>query len=157
MYTIGSMSGSRERAEGEKNCIFCKIIEGSAPSSKISETERVITFMSLEGYPLVVTKKHIVNLLDSDLDDDTAAELGKMERDMAVAVEKAFEVDSVSVYKGSGPNAGQEVMHLHSHIIPRKENDRIFSTRLGNVQPREELERISQRLKSELLGLSPQL
>jgi len=106
-------------------CLFCKIISGEIPSHKIYEDEDVYAFLDISddclGHTLVVPKKHFDNLLDID------TELFARVMAAAQKIAKHF-VDNcgftgVNVLNNSGVDADQSVMHLHIHILPRKNGD----------------------------------
>lgn len=116
----------------ERKCPFCEIIASEKPVGKISETDRFTVFTARDsGYPLIVPKIHIVNILDPNLDVETARELGQLTRDMARAVQQADEVDSITIAINNGPDAGQEIPHLHVHVIPRMPRDSLVRFHRG--------------------------
>lgn len=120
-------------------CIFCEIVRGRAPAGRILETSRTLVITAREGgYPLILTKKHFNNFLDPSLDDETVKELGLMQRDMTQVVARVDGVDGISVIATNGQSAGQEVNHLHIHIMPRVAGDRRIRVRLGQALPEEE-------------------
>ena len=103
------------------DCIFCKIIKGEIPSYKIYENEDVYAFLDINGkvagHTLVVPKKHFKNILDID-------EINLCKVVNAVKLIANHYVDNLG-FKGfnlqvnNGESAGQEVLHLHFHILPR--------------------------------------
>ena len=110
-----------------ENCLFCKIIKGEIPSYKIYEDDYTFAFLDIsknpEGHTLVVPKVHAENLFDVDSEtykrvEEAVLKISKHYKDIGYA-------DAVNTYVNSGKVAGQEVMHLHVHIIPRKDNDNI--------------------------------
>ena len=107
------------------DCIFCKIIKGDIPSYKIYEDDNVYAFLDIAedyyGHTLVVSKKHCENMLDCD---------GETLAGIMTAVQKISRhyvdncgFDGVNIINNSGVSAGQSVMHLHMHILPRKADD----------------------------------
>lgn len=120
-------------------CIFCEIVGGRAPAGRIFETDRLLVITAREsGYPLIITKEHFDNLLDPKLDQDTAEELGLMQRDMAKIVTQVDVVAGVSIVANSGHDAGQDIAHLHIHIMPRVAGDRKIRVTLGTALPLKE-------------------
>ena len=112
--------------------IFSKIIEGSIPSVKIDETENEIAFLDImpcaEGHTLIVPKKEVERFEDMD-PQDTASLMVFLHR-IAKAVSSAFGGVDYNVILNNGVQAGQEVMHVHYHIIPRSErSSRMFGNR----------------------------
>lgn len=102
------------------DCIFCRIAAGELPAEVVAETEEFVAFADLHPlapvHLLVVPRRHLVSLADIDgLGVEAAGRLlsfiAACARDAGVA-ESGYRVTS-----NSGPHAGQEVMHLHWHII----------------------------------------
>ncbi len=108
-------------------CIFCKIINGEIPAFKIYEDEYVLCFLDIsqasEGHTLIVPKKHFENLFD--VDQETLNHMAQAVKIVTNLLKEKLGVADVNLLNNSGTNAGQTVMHLHFHIIPRKEGDNI--------------------------------
>ena len=100
--------------------IFTQIINGSIPCEKIHESERAIAFLDIApcifGHTLVVTKREVARL--EELPVTEAAALMNFLQVSAQAVSQAFGGVDYSIMLNNGPNAGQEVPHIHFHIIP---------------------------------------
>jgi histidine triad (HIT) family protein len=106
------------------DCIFCKIISKEIPSHIIDENDDVVVFLSIEGHPLVVTKKHIQNVYE--LDDHTASSVMKEAVKVAKAVRTGLDADGVNLIQNNDEAAGQEVFHFHLHIKPRWKDDEVI-------------------------------
>ena len=110
------------------DCIFCRIVAGEIPSFKLLEDDRVLSFMDVnpanEGHCLVIPKAHAPDLFES-LDESIAAAATAARR-VADAVRRTLEPPGISLMQANGPAAGQSVHHLHFHVIPRQENDRLL-------------------------------
>ncbi len=109
-------------------CIFCKIIQKEIPSSCIYEDDQVMAFLDLsqvtKGHTLVVPKKHYDNVLDCD--PETLAHLIQVTQMLAKRITERCQAKGVNILTNCNEAAGQSVMHLHFHIIPRyDENDAI--------------------------------
>jgi histidine triad (HIT) family protein len=102
------------------NCIFCKIINRQAPSYILEETDDVIVFLSLENHPLVVPKKHIVDIYA--LDEDTGSRIMSELIKISNVVKKGFRCDGVYITQANEAAAGQDVFHVHFHVYPRWSN-----------------------------------
>lgn len=104
----------------EKN-VFMKIIEGELPANIVYEDEGTLAFLDISpnvpGHTLVIPKKPVVNIFDAD--DDTLAAVMRAVRKVAPAVRDAVGASGVHINSNHGEEAGQVVMHLHFHIIPR--------------------------------------
>lgn len=108
-------------------CAFCSIIAHEIPARIIHENEEVIAFLDHDpatpGHTLVVPKRHRVDLFDAT--DAELAALVNMARRIGQSVRTALGAQGVKLHQVSGDAAGQDVFHLHFHVIPRYENDTI--------------------------------
>lgn len=106
-------------------CVFCKIINKEIPSYKVYETEDVIAFLDInqatKGHCLVVPKKHVENMLK--IDDETLQKLSIAQKEVALLLSKKLKTNNFNFMNNCGSIAGQSVMHIHFHVIPRYEND----------------------------------
>jgi histidine triad (HIT) family protein len=102
--------------------IFAKILRGELPSYKIYEDDRALAFLDIMpralGHALVIPKAAARNILDVAPDD--LAHVMKVAQKVARAGIKAFAADGVTVAQFSEAAGGQEVFHLHVHVMPRK-------------------------------------
>jgi len=102
------------------NCIFCKIVNGEIPSNKVYEDERVLAFRDIKPaapvHILVVPKEHYASIMDipSEEMDITAHVSTVIQR---IAKEEGIAADGFRVVINCGKNGGQEVDHLHYHIL----------------------------------------
>jgi histidine triad (HIT) family protein len=103
------------------DCIFCKIIAGELPSTKIYEDETVLSLMDInpveEGHALVIPKEHLDPI--TNVPDNILKELIVVAKKIAAAQFKALNASGVNIAQANGTGAGQEVPHIHFHIIPR--------------------------------------
>lgn len=108
-----------------ENCLFCRIIKGEIPSSKIYEDEYTFAFLDIapfrEGHCLVIPKIHAQNILD--IDSALAPYLFKTIQNIAPAIMKATSSQGFHILQNNFAAAGQTVFHAHWHIIPRSEGD----------------------------------
>ncbi len=98
------------------NCIFCKIANGEIPTDFVYETQNVVVFKDINPqapiHLLVVPKKHIETL--NDLNDE------KLSAELINAIQQAAKKLDIKEYRtviNTGKSAGQEVFHLHIHIM----------------------------------------
>lgn len=109
----------------DEDCIFCRIVAGEIPSRTVHETETVLAFLDANplapGHTLVIPKAHHETLSDTpaDLANDVLSTL----YELTPIVEGAVDAPASNVAFNNGEAAGQEVPHLHGHVIPRFEND----------------------------------
>ena len=105
----------------DKKNIFAKIIRGELPAEKIFENDKVLAFMDImprsPGHLLVIPKSSARNILD--IDDENLCEVIKVVKKLAIASKKAMNATGVTIQQFSEADGGQEVFHLHFHIIPR--------------------------------------
>ena len=104
----------------EDNCIFCKIIKGKIPSTKVYEDELVCSFNDINPaakiHILVIPKKHI-NSLKELTEEDEKYVWAIHKAINKIAKEQGFAESGYRVVVNCGKDAGQEVMHLHYHIL----------------------------------------
>ena len=107
--------------------VFAKILRGELPCAKVHEDDRTLAFMDImpraEGHCLVIPKAPARNLLDCD-EADLAACIAMAKR-LSSAVMKAFGVGGVTLLQANEAAAGQEVFHLHFHVIPRTDGEKL--------------------------------
>ena len=105
------------------SCIFCKIIDGEIPCSKVYEDDKVLAFNDINPvapiHILVIPKEHFDSLIDiSEEQMDIMAHIHKVIN--KIAKEQGFDKDGFRVINNCGVNGGQEVKHLHYHILGGK-------------------------------------
>ena len=108
------------------DCIFCKIINKEVFAAVLFEDDDIMAFMDIkpinEGHSLVITKKHAV--LVDELEEELYLKLFPIGRKIAKKIKEVFpETKGIMYFIADGEHAGQEVPHVHLHIIPRKPND----------------------------------
>jgi histidine triad (HIT) family protein len=134
------------------DCVFCKIVAGQIPSTRVHEDEHTLAFMDLgqvnPGHVLVAAKKHAANLYE--LDDLQAAAVARASTRVARAIRDAFAPAGLSVYQANGKAAGQTVFHYHVHLLPRHEADGMELTWPVKNPPRERLEEYAGKIRSKL-------
>jgi len=110
------------------DCLFCKMVAGRIPVTKVYEDEVVLAFLDIgpisDGHTLVIPKQHFEKLHDCppQLLGRIASRLGKI----AAAVAAAMNFDGYNVLCNNGRAAGQIIEHLHFHIIGRSTGDDLF-------------------------------
>ena len=107
------------------NCIFCKIIAGEIPSTKVYEDDKVLAFLDISpinpGHTLVIPKEHYETLVD--LPDEELAGLMPVAKNIGQAIMSKLGADGFNIGLNNGKAAGQEVDHVHFHVIPRHQGD----------------------------------
>ena len=114
----------------DTDCIFCKIVAGDIPSTKVLETERVLAFRDL--YPkapthvLVVPKDHYANVAELTAADPALA--GELLRATAeVASAEGVDESGWRLFANTGSDGGQDVFHVHFHVAGGKPLGRMLS------------------------------
>ncbi len=108
-----------------ENCIFCKIAKREIPAKIVYEDDFTIAFLDIspcaEGHTVVIPKQHFEKF--TDMEEEDAGNLFASVQKVAKAVEKALNIQASNIGLNNGKAAGQEVPHVHVHIIPRYEGD----------------------------------
>jgi histidine triad (HIT) family protein len=136
------------------DCIFCAIVAGEAPARTVHETDRVVAFLDVNplarGHTLVVPRAHAERLGDLSADDATG--LFGAVHELAPVVEAAVDADATTIGINDGTAAGQEVPHVHVHLVPRFEGDgggpihRVTGDRPDLTEP--ELDDVAERIRT---------
>lgn len=136
------------------DCPFCAIVSGDAPASVVHETEDTLAFLDInpatEGHTLVIPKAHGEGLADvSATDLQTVTRVGQ---DVAAAMRASDEIrtEGVNLFLADGAAAGQEVFHLHLHVIPRYAGDGVTVDAGQERAEREALEAVATDLRGRL-------
>jgi histidine triad (HIT) family protein len=103
--------------------IFAKILKGEIPSFKVYEDEATYAFMDImpraDGHLLVIPKTPCRNVLDAS-PEQLSAVIATVQK-LARASKEAFDADGVTIQQFNEAAGGQEVFHLHFHVLPRHE------------------------------------
>lgn len=106
-------------------CIFCRIAAGEAPSRTVYRDDGVMAFLDANplapGHTLVVPTEHHERL--EDLPSPLARELFGVVHRLVGPVQDAVDADGSTVAVNNGAAAGQEVPHVHCHVVPRFADD----------------------------------
>ncbi|MEM9059179.1 MAG: HIT family protein [Pseudomonadota bacterium] len=107
----------------DENNIFARILRGELPSEKVYEDAETLAIMDImpraDGHVLVIPKDPARNLLDAS--PEQLASCMRTANTIAQALMVAFDADGITLQQFSEAAGGQEVFHLHFHVIPRKE------------------------------------
>ena len=133
-------------------CVFCKIVAGAIPASVVHQDDETFAFMDIgqvnPGHVLVAVKRHAQDIYA--LDERQAAALFAAAARLAHGIRQAFAPQGLSVYQANGKAAGQTVLHLHLHLVPRYESDAMSLTWPVKNPPRGELEAHAARIRDAL-------
>jgi len=132
--------------------IFAKILRGEASAVKVHEDDHTLAIMDVfpqaPGHVLVIPKEPARNLLE--LSDEAAGKSILAVKAVAAALRRALEPDGVFVAQFNGATAGQSVFHIHFHIIPRTDGDRIAGHGKAKMADMADLEAMAQKIRAAL-------
>ncbi len=136
-----------------EDCIFCKIVGGQIPCTKVFEDQYCLAFMDIaplnKGHLLVVPKEHFGNILD--INPEQYGHLFSTICRLAKAVNGAVKPDGMNVLQLNGKAANQVVPHLHIHIVPRWEGDGLSISNWDPVMgDAKEISAVAEIIKSKL-------
>lgn len=136
----------------DKDCLFCKIIEGKIPCSKVYEDDDVLAFLDIsqvtKGHTLVIPKEHYDNFLTVPKDVmhkvmDVAQRIGQA--DIAVLGAKG-----INILSNVNKEAGQSIYHFHVHVIPRYIADEGFQITMKSSEGDVALPVLADLIKKEV-------
>ena len=135
------------------DCVFCGIVAGRLDASLVHEDERTLAFMDLNpitpGHLLVVPRAHAGCL--AELDPGDGAEVFKVAHRLAAAVRSSgVRSDGVNLFLADGEAAGQEVGHVHLHVVPRYADDGFTLTADFGSPTRAELDDLAASIRRTL-------
>ncbi|WP_372798199.1 HIT family protein [Pontiella sp.] len=106
-------------------CIFCKIVNKEIPATVVYEDDEVLVFMDIgpiiKGHTLVIPKKHYDPVTETP--DEMLAKMHITAKKIAAAQMNGLGADGVNIMQNNGRASGQEVEHIHIHVIPRFADD----------------------------------
>jgi len=134
-------------------CIFCDIVSGNGPASIIYRDDLCTAFMDIQpvnsGHLLVVPNRHATQL--GDLPPETGGQMFRVAQQIAAALRKSgVRCEGVNLFVADGEAAGQDVFHVHLHVIPRYVGDGFgfrFGLAYGARPPRAELDRLAEQIR----------
>jgi histidine triad (HIT) family protein len=109
----------------EENCVFCKIVGGKIPAKVLTQNDRAIALLDAfplaEGHTLVIPKSHYAKVQDMSKQDSMA--VFEIMWKIVGAVEAGSQANASTIAIHNGSEAGQEIPHMHVHIVPRRRGD----------------------------------
>lgn len=109
----------------EKNCIFCNIVDGNISARIISQNDNAIAFLDAFplslGHSLIIPKRHYSKI--QDMSNEYSSAIFHLLRIITAPIEDATGVKASTIAIHNGIEAGQEILHVHIHIIPRSNRD----------------------------------
>ena len=139
------------------DCIFCRIVAGTAAYQEIYRDEATLAFMDInpanDGHCLVIPKAHFENVFDMPPSD--FGKVASTAVKVAHAVNEVLQPRGINLTQANGAAAGQSVLHVHIHVLPRRADDNLLMnwSRDGGDEGRFDPQRIAgiaERLRSRL-------
>ena len=105
------------------DCLFCKIVDGSIPSNKVYEDDKVLVFLDINpntnGHMLIIPKEHIVTV--DEVSSSLAGHILEVEKKMHKLLTEKLGCSGLTIVQNN--DLGQDVKHYHVHLIPRYKDD----------------------------------
>ncbi len=134
------------------DCTFCKIVLSEIPSQKIYEDDIVMAFLDINpvsyGHTLVIPREHFADFVSTPPEILTA--VVKVARKIAPSILKAMNSQAFNIGVNNGSAAGQDVFHVHLHIIPRFPDDGLKSWHGRGKYEEGEIVATASKIKMEL-------
>jgi histidine triad (HIT) family protein len=109
----------------DPDCLFCKIVAGELPSTRVDSDDRTVAVMDINpatrGHALVVPREHATDLTDISEQDLAACAVAAQR--LARRALQRLGADGVNLLNSCRPAAWQTVFHFHVHVIPRYDDD----------------------------------
>lgn len=140
-------------------CPFCQILAGEIPSSPVLENDLVVALLDIRpanpGHTLVMPRRHVESF--TELSPSEVEQLALCAQRIARALKQGFEgCEAVTFSLADGAAAGQDVLHTHLHVVPRRTGDGLGWRAGGQLQDPEALDAVATRLRAAL-GVSSKL
>ncbi|MBO4368914.1 MAG: HIT family protein [Desulfovibrio sp.] len=134
------------------DCLFCQIAKGIIPSSPVFESQNLYAFLDLnpanKGHTLIIPRNHCSDLFDAD--PELGKELIETMQRIARALLAVTGAEGFNVIQNNGRVAGQEINHLHWHIIPRFPNDGFSLWQQHQYDSKEEMNRLATAIRLQI-------
>ncbi|MCW3995843.1 MAG: HIT family protein [Candidatus Bathyarchaeota archaeon] len=136
----------------DESCIFCKIVQKQAPASILYEDENVMALLDIRplnmGHTLVIPKVHYVDIFDTP--EKELCQIHIIAKTLSLAIKKATEADGISIIQQTGRAAGQDIFHLHVHVVPRFLGQKLPSFSDLKMVERSKLDEMAKKIRNQL-------
>ena len=116
------------------DCLFCRIVEGEIPSKRIYEDETAVAFLDInpwqQGHALVIPRRHVKDVLE---DPAALAEIAPAIGTVGDLLKERLGATACNILSNACADSGQEVFHLHVHVLPRYADNPGISNMRGPV------------------------
>lgn len=127
------------RSVAPMDCLFCAIVSGEIGSHQVYADEHAIAFLDINpftrGHTLVIPRRHVASVIE---DDGALAEIAPAISTTSQLLVESLGADGLNLLSNAGAVSGQEVFHLHVHLVPRY-RDRPGLGRLFDREPAHDL------------------
>lgn len=134
------------------DCLFCKIISGEIPCTKVYEDATVLAFLDINpvniGHTLVIPKAHHINLYETP--DETLAQMSVIIKKLSIAIKSALGADGINIEMNNDSVAGQIIFHTHLHIVPRFSGDGFTHWHGARGYNENEMPEVAQKIMSRI-------
>ncbi len=136
----------------DETCVFCRIVRKQAPSSIIYEDKTVMAFLDIRplnlGHCLVVPKAHYIDIFD--IPENILCDVHKTSKLISPAIKAATDADGISIIQQNGKSAGQDIFHIHVHVVPRFKGQKIPN--FSDLKPieRSKLDEMAKKIRQQL-------
>jgi histidine triad (HIT) family protein len=114
------MTSATNGGDTAPDCLFCKIVSGAIPSRRIYEDDHTVAFLDIgawhRGHSLVVPRRHVPDLVTGE---PSLSDISPAIDAVARMLIGRLAADGINLLSSTGSVAGQEVFHLHVHLVPR--------------------------------------
>ncbi|MBU2523341.1 MAG: HIT family protein [Nanoarchaeota archaeon] len=134
------------------DCIFCKIVKGEISCSKIYEDDSTFSFLDINpvnpGHTLIIPKRHYANFLE--IPEKELENIIKTIKKIFPGILKSLNAPASNIVQSNGKDAGQDIPHIHFHLIPRYKGDnREIKWKTEKISS-EDMQEIANKIKREL-------
>ncbi len=147
--------GTYLRQSMSRECVFCRIIKGEIISHKVYEDENTLAFLDIHpstpGHTLIVPKAHIARV--EDLSEGDAEVLFGILHKVVGGIQEAVGAPASTIGVNNGRESGQEVPHVHIHVIPRSRGDKggiIQGIARGHRPDNDEMIEIAEKIRRKI-------
>lgn len=106
-------------------CVFCDIVSGHLPCYKVYEDDLVLAFLDIKpltnGHTLIIPKEHFPDIASTP--DGELMHISKVTKDLVLKYRRMLYPDGFNIRQSNGRVAHQEVLHYHTHLVPRYNDD----------------------------------
>ena len=140
-------------ADAHEHCVFCEIVAGHLPASFVYIGDDVVAFLDTRpvtlGHLLVIPRRHADCL--ADLDPELGARMYTVAQRLAVSLRRSGFCAGTNLFLADGVLAGQEIFHVHLHVIPRTQRDGFgLRAKRGREPDRAELDATAGQIRTHI-------